>query len=149
MKQAILTVILVLAFLLAIVFGGVWIGIRRWRRSQIVPFQEGLEKSSEQLVIGPESVRFRIDGQLSAMELPGLIALTATRLVIRPLAGADKEILIDQIADVATNNWFHGNYRSGMTWLIVKRSDGSEIGLIVHNSDLWVSELKSRMPSSR
>jgi len=115
-------------------------------RRQGADLRRALERSGERLLFGPEVGYYQgtIRGIVS-LSTYGVIALTDHRLVFRKPLGRDIDIALSQVAAIAENKWFAGNYHGGRKFLILRLADGTEKAFQVKNHDGWMHELGSRV----
>jgi len=132
-----------LILLIAGAQGALWGLIFLLFRSQGAGLRRAVETSGEAVVLGPQVGLYQKSGVVSVKTL-GVIVLTDRRLIFRKPLGKDIEIPLPQVAGLSENKWFHGNYRSGKQFLIVKLTDGQEIGFVLKNHALWMNELTAR-----
>jgi hypothetical protein len=118
-------------------------------RSQGTRLKRALERSGERLLFGPEVGYYQgtIRGIVS-LSTYGVIALTDRRLVFTKPIGGDIDIALSQVAGIAENKWFAGNYHNGRKFLILKLADGTEKAFQVKNHDGWMRELGSRVSAT-
>lgn len=118
-------------------------------RGQAARLKKALERSGETTLFGPEVGYYQgtIRGIVS-LSTYGVIALTDRRLVFRKPLGEDIDIALSQVAEIAENKWFAGNYHNGRQFLILKLADGTQRAFQVKNHDGWMRELGSRVTAT-
>jgi len=118
-------------------------------RSQGADLKRALERSGERLLFGPEVGYYQgtIRGIVS-LSTYGVIALTDRRLVFRKPIGRDIDVALSQVAEIAENKWFAGNYHNGRKFLILRLADGTDKAFQVKNHDGWMRELGSRVSAT-
>ena len=140
-----------IAVVAAIAVGGILILLLLYVRfrSQGADLKRALERSGERLLFGPEVGYYQgtIRGIVS-LSTYGVIALTDRRLVFRKPIGRDIDVALSQVAEIAENKWFAGNYHNGRRFLILKLADGTEKAFQVKNHDGWMRELGSRVSAT-
>ena len=118
----------------------------RWQGAHL---KRAVERSGERLLFGPEVGYYQgtIRGIVSVSTY-GVIALTDRRLVFTKPIGGDIDISLSQVAEIAENKWFAGNYHNGRKFLILRLADGTQKAFQVKNHDGWMHELGSRVSAT-
>jgi hypothetical protein len=117
------------------------------RGRRIAKTRMAVERSGETWVIPPENAFYQgFRGPVSVKTM-GAIGLTPIRVIFIPPLGRNMEYPLKDVVEVSENTWFHGNYRDGRPYMILKLADGKEVGFQTRNHQRWIEEVKSRMPS--
>ena len=138
-------VVLIVLGLNAIVWGLVF----AWFRYKVTALARSINASGastgECLLIGPERGYYNVmKGPVSAKTM-GIIALTDRRLIFNGPLGMNADIPFDQIAATSRNTWWHGNYRNGREFMILRLRDGKEVAFQVKNLDRWMQEIQPKI----
>jgi len=149
--QIVLLVLGILALQLAL-----WVPLRLWfkgaRARRLSALQAELSATGERVLLGPETALYR--GASSGSGYPrsrgnSVVALTDRRLIVRPLVGASIEVPAVEIAGGRAHTRFAGAWVGGRPQVIVRTRTNAEIGLLVENSDAWVTALQAgRSPAN-
>jgi hypothetical protein len=136
-----------LRVLLIIALGNavVW-GLFFWQRRRLITkTRVAVEQSGEAWVILPENSYYQgFRGPVSVKTM-GAMGLTDSKLIFIPPLGRNMEYALKDVVEVSENTWFHGNYRNGSEFLILKLADGNEVGFQVRDIERWTREIRSRM----
>lgn len=145
-------VLLVLGILLLQV--GIWIPLLVWlrRRTRGIAalLQAELSAAGERPALGPEPASYR-GGTAEYPRVKGnaVLALTDRRLACRKLVGKSIDIPLETIADVREDKWFLGTHRGGRLHLILRRSDGAEVGFQVRDHARWMTAVREALVRAR
>lgn len=132
--------------IIAVVNAFVWGLFFRQRRRVIEKTRLAMERSGESWVIPPENGFYQgmLRGIVSTKTM-GAMGLTDDKLIFIPPLGHNAEYPLKDIVGISENTWFAGNYRNGRPFMILKFSDGNEVGFQVGNQQRWVEEIRSRI----
>lgn len=125
----------------AILWVGVALVLRRAMAGKRAALTAELAAANEPMLRGPESAVYRGSTHGSIVKGNGVAALTATRLVFRPLIGRPIDVARDQIAAIREDKWFLRAYTGGRLHTILKLKDGSEIGFFFTDPAAWRAAL--------
>lgn len=134
-------VLLTVAAALAVCFALVSLLFRR----QSAQLREELTQAGETILAGPDVGLYQRVHFIMTVGTNGVAALTDRGLIFRKPFGGDVRIPYSQMLEVSENVWFHGNYRNGRPWLILKTSDGGVYGFMLRDQPRWVTEIQARM----
>lgn len=100
--------------------------------------------AGERAIVGPESIIFSkpMFRRIGAISGNTVAVLTQERMIITPLVGSKVEIPLADIIEVKESKWFRGSYRGGLTNVILKLQDGSEVSLLVKDPKPWMEGLR-------
>jgi hypothetical protein len=124
----------------------VW-GLFFWQRRRLIHRTRlTVERSGESWVIPPENGYYQgmLKGIVSSKTM-GAMGLTDGKLIFIPPLGHNMEYPLKDVVEVSENTWFAGNYRNGREFMILKFTDGNEVGFQVGNQQRWVEEIRSRI----
>ncbi len=134
--------------LFALIFGGVW-GLVFWLRARrTVSTRRAIERSGETWVIPPENSFYQGFWRSVSVKTMGAMGLTDSRLIFIPPLGRNMIYPLKDVVDISSDTWFHGNYRNGRAFMILKLADGREVGFQVRDIQRWTEEIRSRMRPS-
>lgn len=139
----------VLKVLGIVVFGNalVWTLFFWQRRRQMDRVRAVIERSGETWIIAPEKSFFQGFAGPVSVKTMGAIGLTENNLMFIPPLGRNMVYPLKDVVELSQNAWFHGNYRNGREFLILKLAGGKEVGFQVGDIQRWTEEIRNRMPS--
>ena len=117
----------------ALVAGGALALVRR----QAAALRAEIQRSGEQLVLGPSMAHYQTASLVGTM-FTGNLALTDRRLVFRKITGGDVVLPLSDLRSVTEGLWFGGRTRNGRPWLILTRTDDSQVGFMVRPHKEWM-----------
>jgi hypothetical protein len=105
--------------------------------------QAELASGSDAVIRAPEPAVYRgASAGRSKVKGSGVAALTATRLLFRPILGKPIEIARSEIQELREDKWFLRSYTGGRLHTILKLNDGSEVGFFFSDPAAWAAALK-------
>jgi hypothetical protein len=120
---------------------GIWYPIIRKLRRMPDELTAELTAAGENIVRGPERVAYS-GSTHSRVRGISIIALTDRRLVIRKAIGKPVEVATKDIVSVRTDKWFLSARSGRRTHVIVKTTDGAELGFIALDPEAWLQALR-------
>jgi len=131
---------------LAIAVAATPVAVVLWRYFTRVPsLQRDLATGGENVILGPVRGYFQGGGDYVSVRTLGAAALTEQRLVFRQPIGRDIVVPLADIREMAQDQWFKGNYRSGLPFLILSLADGRQVGFQLPQQERWREEIRGRI----
>lgn len=117
----------------ALLIAGLYARVRR----QAAALRAQIARSGEQLVRGPDFAHYQTEGVVGVW-YSGSLALTQERLIFRKIIGGDLVLPLADLRGVTESLWFGGRTRNGRPWLIITRTDNSQVGFMVRHHKEWL-----------
>jgi hypothetical protein len=125
-----------------------WIPFAIWLRRKsarlTAALRDELSAAGEHATRGPEPAVYR--GATAGYPLVngnGVAVLTDRRLVFRKLIGAGLEVPLERVVGVREDKWFLVGYRNGQMHLILRTSDGNEVGFMFADHPGWMTTVRA------
>jgi hypothetical protein len=119
----------------------VWLPILRKLRRLPELMRE--ELAGEKIAVGPERAVYRgATSTYGRVKGLGVAALTERRLAFRKAIGKPVDVPVDQIVGVREDRVFLRSVTAGRRHVIVKLSDGTEVGYYFASPEQWLGALR-------
>ncbi len=118
-----------------------WAGRRCARLAKSI--RESVAASGERFLIEPEPAMFRgSSAHYGAIKGNCVLALTDRNLIFQKLSSREPVCIpIADIAEVTQDKWFLRSYRNGRQHLILTLQDGTQVGFMVQDHEVWMRTL--------
>lgn|GEM_PF-1369518 len=140
--------IVLLVAAIGFINGLVWTLFFWYRGRRMANTRAAVERSGQTWVMPPENSYYQGSRGRASVSTMGAMGMTDTDLIFIPPLGRNAVYPLKDVVDISSNTWFHGNYRNGREFMILKLADGREVGFQVRGIQRWTEEIRSRMPSS-
>jgi hypothetical protein len=112
-----------------------------WKKNKILKIFQNMRRSGNTFIIPPEVASYRgATAKYGRAKCDGVIGMTKDKIIFCPLMGKTLTIDLHCIKDVSQTKKFLGQYRAGMT-VMVLHTDRADIGFFVSDHMKWQNSI--------